>query len=245
MPPIKYVIAISALATSLMLSATAQGVETSVNASNRGYYINTGEHFDTAYNTFTGFTDEGFGRSAFRSFFVFDITEPTGALSSAVLKLEVERYFGNGAIQNLRIVDVGTPINTLLVGHGLGSIEGQSIFADIGSGQEYGKFSVVASDQGSILTIPLNASAITALQTRGVGSFAIGIYNLGSSGSSVIPDGVRFSGLPPGILDEKNNPVPARLAQLVLSPVPEPSSLSMLAIGLAVISVQLLRKRLQ
>ena len=98
-----------ALLGSVAFSTSVRAAEIKVDAYDRGYYIITGEHFSDFYNTFTGFTRDDIGRTEYRSFFVFSIPEQSIPVSAATLKLEVELYLGNAPIENLRVVDVGTP----------------------------------------------------------------------------------------------------------------------------------------
>ena len=227
------------LCAGVLISGTAQALSTPivVNAFDRGYYVNTGEHFASAYNTFTGVTDEGFGRTHFSGLFAFDLSDVFEPIISAKLRLEVELYVGDSPSEGVSIFDVNTPIAPLLTEHGLGSAEGQVIFSDLGSGKLYGSFSVVRTDIGVILEIPLLPDAIADINNVIGEQFAVGLLSTTSS-STFIPHGVRFSGYPPGPWDSSNT----KIAQLILlseslAPVPEPGSLALLGLALGSLTI--------
>ena len=128
----------------------------------------------------------------FRNFFTFDLSKLRGTVTSA--KLELRRFSsspGNEATETYELFDVSTDAATLNNNTGTNA----TIFADLGSGTSYGSFAVPISvfSLDEILTFPLNAAAVSDINTAAGGFFSIGgtltsqdgnDFLFGASGSS-------------------------------------------------------------
>jgi hypothetical protein len=148
----------------------------------RGWYADFGSHSTSNENYLTG---RYFGTD-YRSFFVFDLSGVTETITSATLKLwnpssppNTEAGFSSpDASETLALYDVSTSTASLTGGTG-----GVSAFTDLGSGTSFGSTTISAADNGSFVTITLNASALSALNSAG-GLFSIGGALTTLSGSS-------------------------------------------------------------
>jgi hypothetical protein len=179
----------------LATTATQQAVD----ASDRGWWRHDGYHDSSNKNTFTG--QNGNGTQLFNSFFVFDLTSISGnSVESAILRLEVENYFGPDSSESLTIYDVATPIPVLTA-----SGTDVGVYTDLQSGNDYGNFTVHPSDEGSIIEITLNSQALADIEAAIGGQFAVGLHvnNISLPSGN---EGVRFS------LDDE-----ARVHQLILT----------------------------
>lgn len=183
---------------------------TNNNSSNDNYF--TGE------NPFTGEKD------AFRSFFSFDLSGISGVVTSA--RFDVRRYDQYSSV-DLSLWDVSTSANALITTRS--NISSPTIFADLGSGNSYGLYTVAAGDSTDVLSFQLNAAALNDInEDVGLGYFSIG--------AALLNGGVIFGGSneEPGNTSGSSN----FIQNLVLEvqprgAVPEPTSLALLGIALA------------
>jgi hypothetical protein len=181
------------------LSTGTQDAEQVIDASDRGWWRDDGNHNASNKNTITG--QNGSGTDLFNSFFVFDLTSvPPSSFTGATLRLEIENYYGPDASESLTIYDVSTPTSVLT-----SSGSNVAVFNDLGSGNSYGNFTVLRTDEGSILEITLNNQALADIAATTGGFFAVGLH-VNDIGLSSGDEGVRFSSS-----DE------ARVHQLVLT----------------------------
>src|SRR4051812_12524099 len=151
-----------------------------------------------------------------RNFFVFDLSSISQAIESARLALFVPGpvlpgYKSPDPSENYESHDVVTPLSTLLNGTG-----GVAAWNDLGTGVVYGSRTMTAADNGTIVEITLNSSAINALNAALGRLFALG-------GSLITLDTIpndeytfRFA-------------TDLDITQLRLTLVPEPSTLILLA----------------
>jgi hypothetical protein len=181
-----------------------------------GFYFANGRHSPSNENYLTGlFTTEQ------RSFFVFDRSSVRDTITSATLRLfnpEVTQvlhgYVSPDATEILNFYDVTTSAADVR-----GNTAGLAGFADLGSGSLYGTRIVSASDNGTIIEIALNNSALAALNA-GTSLFIIG-GALGSIGGPSDQYVFGFS-MAPFVADHTR--------QLILV-VPEPSTAAFFALG--------------
>jgi hypothetical protein len=122
----------------------------------------------------TGTTIAGYIASdlAYRAYFVFPIPNFTGTVSSVTLKLEIERYDSPDASEWINIYDVSTPIATLTQLWNTGQ-DWSSVFTDLGSGTQYGTFTVDTNAVGTVKTATLTPAITPVSNARGT-SFAVG-----------------------------------------------------------------------
>ena len=141
-----------------------------LDAIDSGFYFANGRHSPSNENYLTGlFTMEH------RSFFVFDRSSVTDTITSATLRLFnpkvtqfLNGYVSPDATEILNFYDVTTSAADIT-----GNSAGLAGFADLGSGILYGARTVSASDNGTIVEIALNNSAVAALNA-GTGLFITG-----------------------------------------------------------------------
>jgi hypothetical protein len=146
-----------------------------VNAFDAGWYDMTGLHIATNDNYLVGLCGDGCGSSiTYNDFFAFSI--PAGHYATAILRLSnppnasspYNGYVSSEPSELYRLFSVETPINTLIAEQ-----SGQvGIYDDLGSGTFYGSRIVTASDNGTFVSIDLNADALAAIN-RG-GEWAVG-----------------------------------------------------------------------
>jgi len=155
-----------------------------VDATERGWWDETGDHTSSNDNTYTGFD----GIEVLNSYFIFDLSGITGDMTGARLKLELQNYYGIDPSETFSVYDVSTDAATLEA-----SGTGQTaIFDDLQTGNVYGTFEVTSGDVGTIIEIPLSASAVSDINTAAGGTFAVGIHMETHSGGIVL-EAVRFS----------------------------------------------------
>jgi hypothetical protein len=195
-----------------------------INYSDRGWYEVTGFHSPTLLNYSVG-DNRGFGcvgcQNDYRNFFVFDVSSVVTPIASAKLALLVPGpltitppgYKSLDPSENYELHDVVTPIASLVDGTG-----GVAAHTDLGSGVVYGSRTMTAADNGIIVEINLNSSAITAMNATH------GLFGIG--GSITTLDGLAN--------DEYTfawTNLGTETTQLRLTLVPEASTFFLLGIG--------------
>ncbi|MFN7932125.1 MAG: hypothetical protein U0R19_02285 [Bryobacteraceae bacterium] len=182
---------------------------------------------------FSGFTS--------RIYYVFDLTSVSGPISSATLRLELDRYFVGAATTNFTIYDFTGNPDDLSLTYSQGSAAGLAIYNDLGSGAVFGsgvadasQFSYACSPTcsgtlgapGAIASFTLNQAALNAINANLGGKFAIGLRLDDESETNLYTDfkAVTFHYL------YSTTP---RVAELVLDPVPEPSTCTLITFGFA------------
>lgn len=99
-----------------------------------------------------------------RNYHAFDLSDLSGSVSGATLRIgaDVDAYDSSAPFETVGLfaVDPGAAAN---------------VFADLGTGDSYGKFDTSAADDSSYIDIPLNAAAIADLNAAvGIGSWSVG-----------------------------------------------------------------------
>lgn len=213
------------LLAGLCLASTASA---QLLSQNLGRYDNFGVSDTSAYTT--GRFDDGY---AFRSFFVFD--RPGTTVHAARLELfnpfPTDDYPEAGftsadAWETLSVFDVTTDLTSLLDGSA-------NAFDDLGSGTLFGEVSVSDADDGSWITIDLNADFL-ALLNGGSGQFALGL-SLTSLRDTFGEWEVVFAG-------SESEPAARLYVALPQTPVPEPSTYGLIGAGV-LLGVAALRRR--
>jgi hypothetical protein len=156
----------------------------------RGWYSQLGEHQPGNTNYIVGFcatSDECGGDDLVRNnFFAFDLEGITGNVLSATLFLDVPSpngYISAASSLIYTLYDVNTDIPSLFNGTG-----GVAAFNDLGSGILFGTHVATNDQEGSVIGIPLNAAALSALSEAIGGDFAIG----GTLSASAVPEPASF-----------------------------------------------------
>lgn len=229
------------LSTSLAFAAglfamTAQANTQTFNALWSGWYAHNGQHDD--WNTFYSVGGGGDGLTR-NNFFLFDLSGLGGTATDATLRIYNPGvapspgvrfgYTSADASETYRLFDVSTPDLELASTHGAGSVSGQTIFADLGSGTSYGEYQATLADNGHFVEINLNPAGLAAIN-GGQPIFMVGgtvttLDNLVNP-ESVFAAGNLFLGS----------------VQLVVSSVPEPEQAVLLLSGLALVAGAARRK---
>lgn len=148
----------------------------------RGWYNASGAHTSVNDNTITGLN----GSLNYNSYFVFNLNLAATTVQSVTFEVEKEAYTGD-ATETLSIWDVTTPASTLEANAANATV-GLQTHNDLGSGTTYGTGMMTsAAAAGSIVSIPLNAAAATAVKASLGQDFAIGVH------VDTQPGWVRFS----------------------------------------------------
>lgn len=137
-----------------------------------------------------------------RSFFLFDVPDAAGAITSATLRIPRFEVWSPDASEFLDIYDVTTDLTDLVEGNG-----GLPAFGDLGSGVSYGSYEIQNIAGVEYIDVPLNSTAVAALNSS-PGQFAFG----GSLSSIDGPEdqaAFAFSsgGAPELILNPTNTPI--------------------------------------
>ncbi|ODU00665.1 PEP-CTERM sorting domain-containing protein [Thiobacillus sp. 65-1402] len=211
-----------------------------------GWFSDAGEHIEMNSIYAVGGGLDGYTRN---NFFLFDLSGVSGPITTATLRLYNPDtsdspsvpygYTSSDPTETFALFDVSTDFfseptgGTHLVGeYEVGSVAGQSIFNDLGSGQSYGTYTASLADNGHFVEINLNASGLAALNA------ASGIFGIG--GSITTLDGMvnRESLFVSSFL---SFPGPNG-AQLVVSSVPEPSETALFIAGLGLVGLTARRR---
>ncbi len=209
-----------AIAAIVGLSAvSAQAVPIVIDAQDSGWYDDSGDHTATNQSFVAGLRGV-----EYRNFFVFDLTPLVGeTILTAELRLEnpVDGFESPDPSEIFALFHVDTPVPALIAG-GQGGPVGQLTFDDLGTGTSYGSVEITTADNGTIVRIPLNAAAISAL------SGTTGLFAFGGAIATLQND-LLIREFAFGFSDENST------RQLVINPdpIPEPSTALLLGLGLA------------
>jgi hypothetical protein len=207
------------------LVASAQTV--AIVYTDRGWYSSDGFHDPSNTNYIAGDFTDPTGSHEHRNFFVFDLSSIAKPIASATLTLLDPLYVSDDPSENYELHDVVTPIPSLIAGTG-----GLAAFNDLGSGVVYGSRTMTAADKGTVVNIPLNSSAIDAMNNA-TGPFAMG-------GSITTLDSITSDEFAFGFSDILSVDFGGAL-QLTLAP--EPTSAALIAFAAMIFGVQRSRKR--
>ncbi len=158
-----------AVGVDLQSSVCDDSTSLALDAENSGFYVQNGDHQTGNYAVgwYAAPNDD-----ELRDYFVFDVPEVAGTITSAVLRLTTAPpgfivYGSDDPSETYELFEVTVAISALTDGSA-----GTSAFADLGEGESYGNF--VATDAlGETAAIDLNAAGIARLSV-GSGPVAIG-----------------------------------------------------------------------
>ena len=149
-----------------------------ISASDRGYYerstflpsteIEPGYHSSNNLNYLAGSSTSSGYYNVSRNFFVFDLSglSTSEIITSASLRLKNSQGTPSG---NYTVYDVSTSIPDLTADGSSGAT-----FDDLGTGTSYGIRAMSSADDGTFVTINLNAAGLSALNVARGGFFATG-----------------------------------------------------------------------
>ena len=209
----------------LLIAPTAARADV-INAIDSGWYSGTGMHVATNDNYVVGDVS-GLVR---HNFFVFDLTAVVDDIVSASIQLynpdnalpALRGYVSPDPTETFVLYDVSTPIASLSASSAAGPA-GVAIFDDLGTGTIFGQRVMSATDNGTTISLGLNADGLAALNAARGGLFALGgaLTSLGSFGDEYV-----F-----GFSVALDNPDVRQLEFRTRPAVPEPATLALLGIG--------------
>ena len=212
---------------------------TTLYATGAGWFSNAGEHTQSNDNYAVGGGQDGYTRN---NYFQFDLSGVSGPITSATLRVYNPNapvspgfpygYTSSDPTENYAVFDVSTPAADLAAGYGIGSLAGQAIFGDLGSGQNFGMTTVSLADNGKFVEISLNASGLAALNA------AHGLFALGGTITTLDALVNKESLFASAYLSSVAPNVP----QLVISSVPEPSESALWMAGLGLLGLAARRR---
>ena len=156
---------------------TAAAGTLTFDTNDRGYYYSYDYSDSTNKNYLTGQINIGSTADGFNSFFEFNgLTGLTGPIVSATLNLfnPSGGYSSAQTSETLTIDEFSGDTGVLDAG---GTVTGE--YAALDSGTVFGTATVSAADDGSFVTITLNANGIAFLNANGSNPFAFGGYLAG------------------------------------------------------------------
>jgi hypothetical protein len=213
---------------SILASASTASAQTVTNVyTDRGWYTDAGVHDPSNTTYAVGYFNDPSGSHEYRNFFVFNLASIPKPIASATLTLLNPRYYGDSAGENYELHDVDTSIPSLIAGTG-----GIAAFDDLGTGVVYGDVTISAADNGAVVSIPLNSSAIAAMNNT-TGPFAMGGLLTTLSDQQFDEYAFGFSDL----LSINFG------GALHLTLVPEPTSAALMAFAAMIFGTQRLRRR--
>ncbi len=187
-----------------------------LNTTDRGLYGEDGYHIPW-------YTPYGVGRahgSTVNNFLVYDMSSITQEVVSAELRLvNNNSYDSPDPYETYTVFDVTTPLWELQNGYG----DTVATYNDLGSGIVYGSTDVVSNNGYVVVSVYLNEAGLAALNASLGGMFVVG----GAITSLDSPEATYehlFS------LSDPDRPGDGA-TQLVLTFVPEPGTLGLLALG--------------
>ena len=192
-------------ASATAITVTTAQSEFTNNVLNQGWWsaVSSNANTNTNSNNYTG-SNSGV---ELRSFYTFDLSQIVGTITNATLRLA--RGGQSGAV-NLNLWDVTTAAST--VNNNVGS--NAAIFADLGTGINYGSYAVAAGTSTDILTFKLNAAALQDMMNKGY--FTFGATTNAAAGQFIFSFGSGLVSL-----------------DLQVADVPEPASIALFGLGLA------------
>jgi hypothetical protein len=164
----------------------------SLAAVDRGLYDPNGTRDPNNDSYFVG----TIGGGVFNDFFVFDLGGVNGTITSAQLQLfEPDGgYSSDLASETYDVGSVSTPIATLIATQT--GAAGLAIRDDLAAGTLYGTVTTTAADDGTVITITLNAAALAALNASENMQIAFGGTLPGATGDEFIFGGSDNHGTP-------------------------------------------------
>jgi hypothetical protein len=207
----------------LVTGPTSEASTFLIDATDSGQYSSEGDHAPGNFNYVTGNTSDRLQR---RNFFVFALPATLETILSAELRLTNPGppnpgYQSDNSSETYVLRDVSTSITNLMAG-GSGLT---AIYQDLGTGTTYGSVVVSAASNGTIVTITLNESFISAAQAIGGGGFIA----LGGALSTLDSD--------PKTTEFVFGFTGASLSQskLALTTIPEPATVVLISLALGAV----------
>jgi autotransporter-associated beta strand protein len=142
------------------------GTSLVVNSADRGWYDSKGSHSADNKNYIVG-SDSGI---LYNDYFTFNLPALSSQLVDAQLLVNEYNVLSPSGIENFLLFDVTNSISVLTNNQTTAT----NIYADLGSGKQYGGRNIFISEAGIFSSIPLNGSFVAAALTNSGGQIALG-----------------------------------------------------------------------
>ncbi len=136
-----------------------------LNATDSGWYFQTGYHDNTNNNYIVGDCTTCGRSGSYNDYFIFDLSNITAPITSAVLDIGNGNGYVAGVLSTYSLFDVSAAVSSIDVARNDGDATGLAIFNDFQSGTLFGTRSITSVVQNSQVPTTLNAAAIAALNT--------------------------------------------------------------------------------
>lgn len=186
-----------------------------LNTVDRGLYRDDGYHIPWYVPYFAG-RDSG---DEFHNFLLFDLSSITQEVVSAELRLISNGYDSPDPYETYTVHDVTTPLWELQNGYG----DTAATYNDLGSGIVYGSVDVASNTGYIVVSVFLNDAGLAALNASLGGMFVVG-----GAITSLDSPAAQYEGL--FSLSDPDRPSDGA-TQIVLTLIPEPGTLGLLALG--------------
>ncbi|NCC62279.1 MAG: PEP-CTERM sorting domain-containing protein [Verrucomicrobiae bacterium] len=211
----------------LLLAAGICQADVILNPIDRGTYYEDGYHNPLYHNYIIG---RGSPSSLIaNNFFVFDLSGVSEQFIGAEFRIESNWYLSADPSETFTVYDITESIPSIRDGSA-----GIAGFADMQSGNAFGDISISSGDNGTMLSIVLNAQALQDINAGSGGLFALG--GTVSTLDLITPREEQIF----GPTDPDN---PADGVELVLTLIPEPSVLGLLLLGCGMLALRRRRMR--
>jgi len=217
--PLHCALAVAALCANIICTGTAAAANVTVNAVTSGFYVSTGSAFSGGY--FVGNSLLLSPPGEYRAYVSFSLAGISDPVTAATLRLSMPNggYISPDATEGVGVFDVSTNLALLTSGSG-----GVGAFADLGTGLQLGSTTVSSSSNGTNIDFTLNLNGINYINAGLGNSIAVGLagttLSFSSSATEVFFNNSGAAGLNRQLL-------------LVTSPIPEPATALVMAVGLA------------
>ena len=219
-----YRLVFSCLLTCLCFTQTNGQTSTTIDATDTGWYDDSGFHNVANTNYITGTIVDLQGNKTFhRSFASFDLSSYSGRLESAVMRLFLPAgggYLSADPSEIFSLFDFSGNIDDLLDGNG-----GIAAYSDLGDGASFGSQVVSDADKNDFVEVMINPVGLAAIEASMGGRVVIGGALTSIDNSATTSEWVfGLSGDP--------------LPSLVLTTIPEPSGVMAFAVLLGVFGIR-------
>jgi len=190
-----------------------------IEAIDSGFYLRVGDKYDhlPSNRNFLVGNPTAPVNAEYRNFFVFDLSEVTGPLLSARFEAFVEPGSAGVTLPSPSRIDTWTLFDVVSgVGPLVSEATPEQTFADLASGQVYGSVDFSQASAGTLLTVPLNQTAIDAIESTS------GLWAFGGAITTLIPDVKQHLFGNSGVHS---------MPRLVITTVPEPTTLSLFSMA--------------
>jgi hypothetical protein len=195
-----------------------------LDATARGMYLDNNLHLPGPYGIGEEGNEPDFTEFLqFRNYFIFDLSSVGLTVTSATLEVTSGSYVSGDPTETYEIHDVTISLTSITNG-----TAGSAAFNDFADGSVYGTTTLSSGPITTIVSIALNAAAVSNINAAAGGMWAMGGYM--TTITPLVSDEIGFGGNGSG-----------QQSRLVLFAIPEPSTLAL--VSLAGLATAAFRKR--